>query len=64
MWNRQNLITRLQKELPGERAHINFYPYRIKNKFIETEIDKKLSAVGIHLYPEKKSIFFILIKRP
>jgi len=64
MWNRQNLITRLQKELPGERAHINFYPYRIKNKFIETEIDKKLSAVGIHLYPERESFFFILIKRP
>ncbi|MFM7636979.1 MAG: NUDIX hydrolase [Crocinitomicaceae bacterium] len=64
MWNRQNLITQLQKELPGERAHINFYPYRIKNKFIETEIDKKLSAVGIHLYPEKESVFFILIKRP
>jgi len=64
MWNRQNLITRLQKELPGERAHMNFYPYRIKNKFIETEIDKKLSAIGIHLYPEKESVFFILIKRP
>jgi len=63
MWNRQNLITQLQKELPGERAHINFYPYRVKNKFNETEIDKKLSAVGIHLYPENESVFFVLIKR-
>ncbi len=64
MWNRQNLIARLQSELPGERAHIHFYPDRIKNKSVENINDKKLSAVGIHLYPEKESIFFILIKRP
>ena len=64
MWNRNNLITRLQSELPGERAHIHFYPDRIKNKSVENINDKKLSAVGIHLYPEKESVFFVLIKRP
>ncbi len=64
MWNRNNLITRLQSELPGELAHIHFYPDRIKNKSVENINDKKLSAVGIHLYPEKESVFFVLIKRP
>jgi len=62
MWHEDYLIEQLNRELPGEQAHQNFYPYR--NQLFNTESEKKSAAVGVHIYQRNNHYFFILIKRP
>ena len=55
------LLSKEISDLPGEKAHKKFYPYRFE--FYEKPLNTKLSAVGIHLFQMNSEWYFILIER-
>ena len=61
MWDKEFLIEKLTKDLPGEKAHYDFYPYR--NQHVNATEATKQAAVGIHLFFDQGVCYFFLIKR-
>lgn len=57
---RDNLLNEIQN-LPGEKAHKDFYPLRITTS--ERPSNTRLSAVGIHFFQNESIWHFILIER-
>ena len=58
----EGLLRKLNNDLPGEIAHLAFYPYRRTDSYNKPE--GKTSAIGIHIFPNAKDFYFYLIKRP
>ena len=57
----QDLSNKFTKELPGERAHKAFYPFRY-NQLVDIS-NRKESAVAVHLFKKEEEFHFLLIKR-
>lgn len=57
-------ITEQLKDLPGEEAHTDMIPFRLKtSEALKKPVDYKLSAVLLLLYKTQNSIEFILTER-
>ena len=57
----KDLSNKFTKELPGERAHKAFYPFRY-NQLVDIS-NRKESAVAVHLFKKEEEFHFLLIKR-
>jgi len=57
------LSVQLKSNLPGEKAHRLFAPYRYTTVTKKEIIHYRKSAVAIHLFPKNKAWHFILIER-